>query len=125
MCAIVKMIAGVVHVSQGLHLARLIVKLGETEIETRTRRRIMAGIQGAVEALTTTAGTETEKAMGMNDATDKGEARLSLRGIVMMTVQQKRRAKMLLGETGERKWQVVDMRRSGIKAPTEIQNLNG
>ena len=68
---------------------------------------------------------ETEKAMEMNDAMDKGEARTSLHGIVMMIVQQKRRAKKLLDETGERKWQVVGMKRTITKALAAIRNLNG
>ena len=85
----------------------------------------MVEIQGAVGASMPIGGMETEKATGMNDATDKGEARMSPRGIVMMTVQQKRRGKKHLDEIGERKWQVVGMTRNGTKAPAEIRNPNG
>ena len=85
----------------------------------------MAEMQEAAGASMPIGGTEIEKAMGMNDATDMGEARLSLHGIVMMTVQQMRRARKLRNGTGERKWQVVGMKRIGTKGPIEPQNPNG
>ena len=95
------------------------------ETGTRIETRILAEIPGVAAALTITGGMEIERETEKTAAMVKEEPVTNLHGIAMRIANQKRRAKIPLGETGGRKSLVEGMKRNGVKVPAGRQNPNG